>query len=203
MALFSVEMSRSRAFWADNLFPELPRVPGSLAPNIPCSGLPRLISQGDSCFLSWLETSWSWDGLTAHRATSRVKSRLSQAASPLASLLNLKAKWTSCCGKPWFQRIKRSSAGEACQKGHRHCLCRWAERHCNVARCPAKRGTSFTLRAAGFLTGAILLLGQEMLRNTVPSSWGSAAAPCLLTHSGSKSDYHTKFSQEEGHFLYL
>jgi len=109
---------------------------------------------------------WSWAGLAAHhtgrqRAASFVRSPRSQAASPLDTLLNLQAKWTSCCRKPWFWCIKRPSADRSYQKACKHCSCRLAESHCEAARCPAKTGTSCTLRVAAFLTRAILLLARE------------------------------------------
>lgn len=77
---------------------------------------------------------------------------------------------TSCCRKPQFQCTQWSSAGQVCQKVYKHCFWHLAGRFCDVARCPAKTGTSFTLRVSGFLMGAILRLGQEMPRNTVLSS---------------------------------
>lgn len=65
----------------------------------------------------------------SQQAESHITSKvsLSQAASSLASLLNLKAKWASCCGKPRCQRIKRCPAGEACQGAPQHCSCCLAE----------------------------------------------------------------------------
>lgn len=138
MALFSVEIGGSLGVLTDNLFPGVHRVLGSLAPGkVPGPKAspqlpPRLIFQGKSCPLCCLDAHWSTGGLAAgwasrQRATSRVKSLLSQAASSLASLLNLKAKWTSCCGKPRCQRSKRSPAGEACQEAPQHCSCCLAE----------------------------------------------------------------------------
>lgn len=114
-----------------------------------------------------------WPGNTLSRQARSlhviVKSPLSWAASLLAALLDLKNR-TSCCRKPQFQRTQWSSAGEVCQKVHKHYFWHRAGSLCNVARCPAKTGTSFTLRASGFLMGAILLPGQEMSGNTVLSS---------------------------------
>lgn len=211
-------MSRSLGFQTGKLFLALPSVPGSLAArelacqipqpqSFPVVAFPasRLVGTVAPC-PAWgtpeAEVSGSMQSW-GHWATSPVLSPLSQAASPLASLLNLQAKWTSCCGKPWFQWVKQSSAGESCHKACKHCSCCLAQSRCQAARCPAKRGTSFTLRAAGFLTRAAFLLGRKMPGNTVLSSWDSTAAPCLPNRmlSGSKSDYHSKFSQEEGHFL--
>lgn len=121
-----------------NLFPELHRVLRSLAPGkVPGPKAspqlsPRLVFQGKSCPLCCLDAHWSMGGLAVdwasrQRATLRVKSALSQAASSLASLLNLKAKWTSCCGKPRCQCIQHSPAGEACQEAPQHCSCCLAE----------------------------------------------------------------------------
>lgn len=134
MALLSVEIGGSLAVLTDNLFPELHRVLGSLAPGkVPGPKAspqlpPRLIFQGKSCPLCCLDVHWSVGGLAADWASRQsVKSALSQAASSLAPLLNLKAKWTSCCGKPQCQCIKRSPAGEACQEAPQHCSCCLAE----------------------------------------------------------------------------
>ena len=58
-------------------------------------------------------------------------------------------------------------------------------------------------RAVGFLKGDKLSMHQEMPRNTVHSSRDRTATCHLSSQSGPRTAYHSKFSQDEGHFLLL
>lgn len=116
------------------------------------------------------------------------------------------AKWTRCCGRPRVRCGEQPSACKSCQKTRERWSCQLAEGRSEGVRCLAKRGTRFTLReSSGLSEGRCSPRGQEVPRHTVLSSWENAAARCPpnQTQSGTKIDYHSKFSQDEGHFLLL
>lgn len=116
------------------------------------------------------------------------------------------AKWTRCCGRPRVRCGEQPSAWKSCQKTRERWSCQLAEGRPEGVRCLAKRGTRFTLGESSRLSeGRYSPGGQEVPRHTVLSSWENAAARCPpnQTQSGTKIDYHSKFSQDEGHFLLL